>query len=153
MCLPLYCLHLGLKLSPSPTFLLILIWCWRGTRAGCERAALPDSAGVSCLTAVPEPSPLSETELGGYYYLSFIHNLTRRFLFMVCQSQAVPYSLGSYSFSSIPRLAVNNCTVSRTVPDCTFFFSSFIKHIFRGGYLEGIQRTNVVICNYNVQNE
>lgn len=90
---------LGLKLSPSPTSLLTLIWCWRGAWAGCEQAALPGSSGVSCLTAVPEPFTFSETELGGYYYslcllkevnLSFIHNLMRRFLFMFCQSQAVP---------------------------------------------------------------
>lgn len=54
---------------------------------------------VSCLTAVPEPIPFSQTELGGFYFflcllkevnLSFIHNLMRKFLFMFCQSQAVP---------------------------------------------------------------
>lgn len=79
----------------SPNSHLVL----EGNKGWCERATLRDSSGVSCLTAVPEPFPFSQTELGGFYFflcllkevnLSFIHNLMRKFLFMFCQSQAVP---------------------------------------------------------------
>lgn len=79
--------------SISPNSHLML----EGTRVGCEQTALPDSSDVHCLTAMGEPFPFSESELGSYYYflcllkelnLSFIRNLIRRFLLIFCQSQA-----------------------------------------------------------------